>query len=106
MAQTSHDISTQLIESRLEKWEHTCAVQSVNVFFAGGGLLLDTESDLELASLVVCAVGNGHELLVLTATSDGEPGLEIALHGSGVVCVQRLVFPPALLCIPTYSALH
>ena len=71
-------------------WRLTCAVQSVNVFLARSSLLLDAKSNLQLARLVVGAVGNGHEFLVLAATGDGEPGLEIALHGGRVVCTKRL----------------
>lgn len=69
-----------------EKEERTCAVQGVNVFLTRGSLLLDAKTDFQLACLVVCAVGNGDEFLVFTATSDGEPGLEITLHGCCVVC--------------------
>lgn len=65
----------------------TCTVQGVNVLFPGGGLLLDAVSDLEFSGLVVRAVGDGNEFLVLATTSDREPGFEVALHGRCVICI-------------------
>jgi hypothetical protein len=61
------------------------AVERVYVFLPCGGQFLVSEPDLELACLVVCAVGDGDELLILSTAGDGEPGLEVALHGCRVV---------------------
>ena len=58
-------------------------VEAVDVGLLDVGLLLDAEADLEIAGLVVGAVGARDELLELALV--GEPSLEIELLGSGVV---------------------
>lgn len=58
-------------------------VEAVDVRLLDVGLLLDAETDLEVARLVVGAVGARDELLELALV--GEPGLEIELLRGGVV---------------------
>lgn len=60
-------------------------VESVNVVLlvCVVRLLLLSVADLEFSSLVVGAVGAGHELLVLTL--EWEPGLQVVLLGGSIV---------------------
>lgn len=55
----------------------------MNVRLLRVGRLLHAVADLELAGLIVRAVGARHELLVLAL--EREPGFEIPLLGGGVV---------------------
>jgi hypothetical protein len=58
-------------------------VQSVHIGLLQIGRLLDTETDLQGARLVVKAVGARDELLVLLL--EREPGLQVVLLGSSIV---------------------
>lgn len=58
-------------------------VEAVDIRLLDVGLLLDAEADLEVAGLVIGAVGARDELLELALV--GEPGLEVELLGGRVV---------------------
>jgi hypothetical protein len=71
----------------------------MNIVLTNRSLLLVPESDFELTGLIVGAVAARDEFLVLATTSDGEPGLKIALSRRCVVYVMSVICKSTMLVL-------